>query len=149
MPYGADFKSLGICPDCQNKYEPVIITPTLLKDYANPYLKLSGRKPREKLRQTDDVVFIGYSLPDADKDLCDMFVRAIQSNHSVKGKKPRSITVVDDAQGFLDQLTLSNAIQIDRGSQLFSEWFLGLYRKNPMKVPATLHENLLTIAFLH
>jgi NAD-dependent SIR2 family protein deacetylase len=108
LPYDANSESLGICPICQTKYEAVIITPTALKDYSNPYLATIWQKAEEKLKAADNIIFIGYSLPPEDNILCDMFVRAIQSNHNLKGKKP-NITVVDCVKDFKENDPNKNA----------------------------------------
>ena len=65
------------CPDCQGRYDPLIITPTLLKTYNNILLREVWRQAEDKVSKADGVVFIGYSLPDADVQLRCMLKRAL------------------------------------------------------------------------
>ena len=69
-----------MCPDCHGRYEPLIITPTLLKIYSNVLLREVWRRAEDKVSKADKVVFIGYSLPDADVQLRCMFSRAFYKN---------------------------------------------------------------------
>ncbi len=83
---GSDFA----CPDCQGRYDPLIITPTLLKTYDNILLREVWRRAEDKVSKADEVVFIGYSLPDADVLLRCMLKRALFRNrnrqHDVQGR---------------------------------------------------------------
>jgi SIR2-like domain len=78
------------CPDCQSRYDPLIITPTLLKTYDNILLREVWRQAEDKVSKADEVVFIGYSLPDADVLLRCMLKRALFRNrnrwHDVQGE---------------------------------------------------------------
>ncbi len=82
---GSDFR----CPDCHGRYDPLIITPTLLKTYNNILLREVWRRAEDKVSKADEVVFIGYSLPDADVQLRCMLLRALYQNrirsHDVQG----------------------------------------------------------------
>jgi hypothetical protein len=69
-----------VCPDCHSRYEPLIITPTLLKTYDNILLREVWRQAEDKVSKADEVVFIGYSLPDADVQLRCMLLRALYKN---------------------------------------------------------------------
>ena len=65
------------CPECGGtRYEPVIVTPTFLKSYDNPFIKDIWRAIEAELRRAERITFIGYSLPDADIMLRTMFSRA-------------------------------------------------------------------------
>jgi hypothetical protein len=75
---GRDFA----CPDCQGRYDPLIITPTLLKTYDNILLREVWRRAEDKVSKADEVVFIGYSLPDADVLLRCMLKRALFRNRN-------------------------------------------------------------------
>jgi hypothetical protein len=46
--------------------EPLLITPTYLKSYGRPQVSLIWQRAERALRDAQRVVFIGYSLPDAD-----------------------------------------------------------------------------------
>jgi len=77
--------SKGVCDQCGGRYEPLIITPSLTKSYANLLLNEIWRQAEDRLARADQVVFVGYSLPDADAYVKAMFKRAIYSN--IKGYK--------------------------------------------------------------
>lgn len=70
------------CPVCQVRYDPLIITPTLLKTYDNMLLRQVWRGAEDKVAKADEVVFIGYSLPDADVQLRCMLKRALFRNRN-------------------------------------------------------------------
>ncbi len=69
-----------MCRDCGTKYEPLIIAPTLLKTYENTLLRLIWREAEDKISKADEVVFVGYSMSDADVQLRCMFKRALYGN---------------------------------------------------------------------
>jgi hypothetical protein len=68
------------CPDCRGHYDPLIITPTLLKAYNNIMLREAWRRAEDKISKADEIVFIGYSLPYADTHLRCMLSRALYKN---------------------------------------------------------------------
>ena len=70
------------CWDCFGPYEALIITPTLFKAYNNSLLLDVWREIETRLSVADEVLFIGYSLPDADIHLRCMLSRAIFRNRS-------------------------------------------------------------------
>jgi SIR2-like domain len=89
---GRDFA----CPDCQGRYYPLIITPTLLKTYDNILLREVWRQAEDKVSRADEVVFIGYSLPDADVLLRCMLKRALFRKRNRRGGSSAcQISVVD------------------------------------------------------
>jgi hypothetical protein len=92
--------SKGVCDQCGSRYEPLIITPSLTKSYANLLLNAIWRQAEDRLARADQIVFVGYSLPDADAYVKAMFKRAIYTN--IKGYKrdsarqdTPSISVID------------------------------------------------------
>ena len=54
------------CDQCRVRYDPIIITPTFLKTYKNSFVTQIWQATEAALRAADEIVFIGYSLPDAD-----------------------------------------------------------------------------------
>lgn len=68
------------CYDCGMRYDPYIVTPTFLKNYGDLYLGQIWQSAEDALRKADEIIFIGYSLPDADIVLRTMFSRAIYRN---------------------------------------------------------------------
>lgn len=87
-------KELTHCPACHVRYDPMIITPTFLKNYNNHYIGRVWVAAEETLQQADEIVFIGYSLPDADIVLRTMFARSVYRNRVLNSHTTR-ITVVD------------------------------------------------------
>jgi hypothetical protein len=76
--------------------QPILITPTHLKDLRNVHIGILWRKAEEALRRAKRITFIGYSLPGDDLHIKYLFKRAIVTRH--EWKKPE-ITVVDYAEG--------------------------------------------------
>lgn len=89
-----DDNKLTYCPICGVRYDPMIITPTFLKNYNNHYIGRIWLAAEETLQQADEIVFIGYSLPDADIVLRTMFARSVYRNRVLNNHSPQ-ITVVD------------------------------------------------------
>ena len=79
----------GACPTCQSKLRPLLIAPTHLKDYRNPHLAQVWYEAERVLRESNRVVFIGYSLPEDDVEVIYLLKR------SMAHLQPGEITVVE------------------------------------------------------
>ena len=75
--------------ETQAYVEPLLITPTHLKDYRNPHIARLWYLTEKTLREAERVVFVGYSLPTDDLEVAYLLKRGLA------GKDPSSITVVD------------------------------------------------------
>jgi hypothetical protein len=64
--------------------EPYIITPTFSKVFDLPHIQTTWHNAFLELREADEVVFIGYSLPDADYHFRALLRRAILSTTPIK-----------------------------------------------------------------
>jgi hypothetical protein len=73
--------------------EPVMVTPTQLKDLRNPHLGRIWRRAEECLRSARKVTFIGYSLPGDDLHVKYLFKRSFQTRP--RGTQSPEIHVVD------------------------------------------------------
>jgi hypothetical protein len=88
------------CEQCHTRYEPLIIMPSMAKTYANPLLNDIWRQAEDQLMRANHVIFLGYSMPEADGYLRYMIKRALYGN--LKGFKrnserhePCRISVID------------------------------------------------------
>ena len=98
------------CPECKKflgklgeasgrtppNLEPFIITPTFLKVFDNPHIQMTWHNAYLDLAAADDVVFIGYSLPEADYHLRTLLRRSIRPEARIravltKDDKPKCI----------------------------------------------------------
>ena len=64
--------------------EPFIITPTFSKVFDLPHIQTTWHNAFVELREADEVVFIGYSLPEADYHFSTLLRRAIRSTTPVR-----------------------------------------------------------------
>jgi hypothetical protein len=71
-----------ICPECDSRYEALIVAPTMFKSYSNLVLAEIWRSVEDRLGNAAEVVFIGYSLPDADVHLRCILMRALFRNRN-------------------------------------------------------------------
>jgi len=77
------------CQICGTQLRPLLIAPTHLKDYRNPHLMQIWYEAERILRESQRVIFIGYSLPDDDLEVVYLFKRALAH------LEPSQITVVE------------------------------------------------------
>ena len=73
-----------------------LIMPTFLKDFSNPQYKLIWQNAGVELAEAERIVFIGYSLPQADFEMRQLLSRMIRSNAKIevvtKGHKDNQST---------------------------------------------------------
>lgn len=65
------------CRSCGEPVQPVMISPTQLKDMRNHHLISVWAEAEQALRAADRVVFIGYSLPDDDLNVAYLLKRGL------------------------------------------------------------------------
>lgn len=70
----------GISPP---ELEPFLITPTFIKKFENPHIRMVWHNAFIELCRASKVVFIGYSLPMADYHLRTLFKRAIKPDAEI------------------------------------------------------------------
>jgi hypothetical protein len=80
------------CPECRTFVEPVLITPTQLKDYRNPHVQRVWTLAEESLRSARRAIIVGYSLPDDDLDVIYLLKRGLGQ---LANQAPKAITVVE------------------------------------------------------
>ena len=97
--YSSQQQKVEHCSVCGVPYEPVIITPSFLKSYENLYITYMWRQAEQQLAEADQIVFVGYSMPDADMILRCMFRRAYFTHMQVHGQKS-AIKVIDYAPNY-------------------------------------------------
>jgi SIR2-like domain len=83
----------GRVPEVIDDLEPVLVTPTHLKDLRNSHLARIWRRAEECLRGAERITFIGYSLPGDDLHVKYLFKRAMETRPP--GTFPPTIVVVD------------------------------------------------------
>jgi len=82
------------CPQCATFVEPVLITPTQLKDYRNPHVTKVWTLAEQALRGAERAIIVGYSLPDDDLDVIYLLKRGLGQ---LANRAPGNITVVEKA----------------------------------------------------
>lgn len=80
------------CRYCSGLTEPLMVPPTLLKNYNDPVLKATWKEARRVLRLADQLVIVGYSLPVTDFKAKWLLMEASAN------KEPawRAVTIVDE-----------------------------------------------------
>jgi hypothetical protein len=101
VTHGADIVGLLLddpprarCTHCDGLREPVIVPPTLYKSLSNVYLAVVWNRAASALRDCVELVFCGYSLPDADMHV-KYLVKSAQLNRGV-ATDPIRITLVNN-----------------------------------------------------
>lgn len=80
------------CEACGAQVRPVMISPSLYKDYRNPHISRIWYEAEMLLRQASAVVFVGYSFPDDDVHVAYLMKRALQH------LSPADISVVESVK---------------------------------------------------
>ena len=77
---------------CTELYQPLIISPTFLKNYKNRIIREVWSLAEQAVANAQEIIFIGYSMPVDDYEIKSMLLRGIARN---KNKEKPAITVVD------------------------------------------------------
>lgn len=62
---------------CTNRYESLLITPTMYKSYENRFIKEIWGSAEKELTEADNLVFIGYALKDEDYHIRCLLMKAL------------------------------------------------------------------------
>lgn len=76
---------------CTCKYESLLITPTMYKDYENRIIKETWACAENKLIEADELVFIGYALKEEDYQIRCLLMKAMLT----RKKNHHKITVIE------------------------------------------------------
>ena len=92
-------------PHCTNNYEPLLITPTMFKNYENRFIKETWDCAEKELIGAENLVFIGYALKEEDYQIRCLLMKALLNK-----KKPyKKITIIEKkAEGNEDAMYLSD-----------------------------------------
>jgi len=69
------------CRFCQSIQSSIIIPPTYYKDMSNPYLQKVYELTEQELLSAKEIIFCGYSFPDADMHIKYLLKRAEQNSN--------------------------------------------------------------------
>jgi len=92
-----EYELLCLNKYCTSHYEPLIVTPTKFKIYENRILNKIWEISKERISKADEIVFIGYSLPEADTEIRCLILNGVNMAET----KPK-ITFVDKPGGSND-----------------------------------------------
>lgn len=76
---------------CTNKYEPLLITPTMFKNYENRFIKETWSNAEKALIEAEELIFIGYSLKEEDYQIRCLLMNALLN----KSKSYERVIVVE------------------------------------------------------
>ncbi len=70
--------------------EPFLVTPTYVKAFPNPHIQMVWHNAQINLAEADEVVIIGYSMPDSDFHVRNLFRRSIRDDSRITVVLPQS-----------------------------------------------------------
>ena len=82
-------------PHCTESYEQLLVAPTMFKIYENRFLAETWELAEAAIRCAKAIVFIGYSIPEADYELRCMLTRAV-ANSVVRAPGGPVMVIIDD-----------------------------------------------------
>ncbi|MFA5339453.1 MAG: SIR2 family protein [Candidatus Omnitrophota bacterium] len=91
---GSEYRLCCSNENCTSEYEPLIVTPTKFKIYENRILKETWAMSKERISEANEIIFIGYSLPEADVE-----IRCLLLNGFNESTRKPKVTFVDQPKG--------------------------------------------------
>lgn len=80
---------------CTCKYEPLLITPTMFKNYNNRFIKEVWDYAEKELINAENLVFVGYALKDEDYQIRCLLMKALLN----RKERYKRITVIEKETG--------------------------------------------------
>ena len=78
-----DLQAEYLCPVDGCRFKTLILPPAYVKDLRNPIVSTIGTEIEQELRITKKIVFVGYSLPDADVHIRAIFAKSLSRDTHV------------------------------------------------------------------
>lgn len=75
-----EYNGYGICSKCGSNYDPFIVIP---HNHDTDITKILRAEAQDILANAKSIIIIGYSFPDYDKDIIQLFSESIQQNSGV------------------------------------------------------------------
>jgi hypothetical protein len=120
--------------------EPFLITPTYVKVFDNPHIRMTWHNAYMDLAEATEVVFVGYSLPEADYHLRTLLRRSIRPDASVVAVLTESdrlqVNTPESLHRFFSSTRYAQFFGEDRVSFHFggvAEYFGGLIGQEPLQ----------------
>lgn len=105
-----------VCSDCQSDLRPMIIPPTLLKNYSNTHIRHVWSHAEVVLRDAERLFFVGYSLPPDDIEFVAMLKRHTQN------VARQDIHVISPDESALSRYRSVFGPDIDIQKHYFQDW---------------------------
>ena len=86
-----------VCERDQTRQKPLLIAPTWVKLYDNPWLVRVWTRAESILRESERVVFIGYSLPDSDVHVRYLLLKSLYRRKTA----PRVLVVTKEQPDYI------------------------------------------------
>ncbi len=82
------------CDICQNHFKSIIVPPTFYKEISNYYLNNIYHNLNKSLYEIENIIFCGYSFPDAD-----LYIKFILKRAELYKNKPFNVVVINTYEG--------------------------------------------------
>ena len=89
------------CPVDGCRFETLILPPSYVKDLRNPVVSMIGSEIEQELRIAKKVVFVGYSLPDADVHVRALFAKSLSRDTQIVVVNPDTHDAFQARYGYL------------------------------------------------
>lgn len=112
-----------------NELESSIITPTYIKNFERLHYKNIWRMAFNDISEADEIIFIGYSFPEADYELRYLFKRATELNTNIK----IVLYKYDDPNYYKKQIKNKNVNDIINKLNLPEKRYSSFFNQNNIK----------------
>ncbi|WP_303859662.1 SIR2 family protein [Alkalibaculum bacchi] len=86
------------CNICHNQFKSIIVPPTFYKEISNYYLNNIYHNLNKGLYEVENIIFCGYSFPDAD-----LYIKFILKRAELYKDKPFNIIIINNYEGKLPE----------------------------------------------
>ncbi|MFZ7130805.1 MAG: SIR2 family protein [Eubacteriales bacterium] len=101
-----------VCKKCNNQYKIVLIPPTFYKEIWNYHLNNIYHDLNKQLYDVEQLIFCGYSFPDAD-----IYIKFILKRAEIYRNKPFKVLVINDHE---DKSTIKRKRERDKYNLFFN-----------------------------
>nr|WP_246169687.1 SIR2 family protein [Alkalibaculum sporogenes] len=82
------------CNTCNNLFKSIIVPPTFYKEISNYYLNNIYHNVNKSLYEVDNIIFCGYSFPDAD-----LYIKFIIKRAEMYKQRPFRVKIINNYEG--------------------------------------------------